>query len=80
MGHPPGRADPVAVLESAAPEIVAKLNAEIVRVHNLQDVKERYATFGLEAVSSAPEKFTKVIRTDEAKFSKIIKATGAKVE
>ena len=60
--------------------IIAKLNAEIVRVHNLQDVKDRYATFGLEAVSSTPEGFAEFIRADAAKFSKIIQATGAKVE
>jgi len=60
--------------------IVAKLNAEIVRVHNLPDVKERYASFGLEAVSSTPAGFAAAIRADESKLSKIIKATGAKVE
>jgi tripartite-type tricarboxylate transporter receptor subunit TctC len=61
-------------------QIVAKLNAEIVRVHNLQEVRDRYATFGLEAVSSTPEAFAESIRADAAKFAKIIKATGAKVE
>jgi len=61
-------------------QIVGKLNAEIVRVHNLQEVKDRYATFGLESVSSTPERFAEVIRADAAKFSKIITATGAKVE
>lgn len=61
-------------------DIVARLNAEIVRVHNLKDVRDRYASFGLEAVSSSPEQFAEIIRTDEAKLSRIIKATGAKVE
>jgi len=61
-------------------QIVEKLNAEIVRVHKLQEVKDRYATFGLESVSSTPERFAEVIRADAAKFSKIIQATGAKVE
>jgi len=60
--------------------ILAKLNAEIVRVHNLQDVKDRYAALGLEAISSTPEAFVEFIRADAAKFSKIIQATGAKVE
>jgi tripartite-type tricarboxylate transporter receptor subunit TctC len=60
-------------------DILAKLNAEIMRVHALSDVKERYAAFGLEAVSSTPQQFAAVIRSDAAKFSKIIQATGAKV-
>jgi tripartite-type tricarboxylate transporter receptor subunit TctC len=59
-------------------DIIAKLNAEIVRIHNLPDVKERYAAFGMEAVSSTPEEFAKIIRADEAKLSKILKETGAK--
>jgi tripartite-type tricarboxylate transporter receptor subunit TctC len=61
-------------------DIVAKLNTEIVRVHNLPDVRERYASYGLEAVSSTPERFAEIIRSDDAKLSKIIKATGAKVD
>jgi tripartite-type tricarboxylate transporter receptor subunit TctC len=59
--------------------ILRKLNAEIVRVHALADVKERYASFGLEAVSSTPAEFAAVVRADSDKFSRIIKATGAKV-
>jgi tripartite-type tricarboxylate transporter receptor subunit TctC len=58
--------------------ILAKLNAEIVRVHNLQDVKDRYALLGLDAVSSTPEKFTAIIRAEMDRFSKLIKETGAK--
>jgi tripartite-type tricarboxylate transporter receptor subunit TctC len=61
-------------------DIVSKLNTEIVRVHNLQDVKDRYASLGLESVSSTPERFADFIRADEAKYSKIIRETGAKVE
>jgi tripartite-type tricarboxylate transporter receptor subunit TctC len=60
--------------------VLAKLNAEIVRVHNLPDVKERYAVLGLEAVSSTPEKFAELIRADVVKFSALIKETGAKVD
>jgi tripartite-type tricarboxylate transporter receptor subunit TctC len=61
-------------------EIVATLHKEIVRVHDLQEVKERYATLGLEALSSSPARFAEMIRADAAKYSKIIQSTGAKVE
>lgn len=61
-------------------EVIAKLNTEIVRVHGLHDVRERYASFGLEAVSSTPDAFARIIQADDAKLSKIIKATGAKVD
>jgi tripartite-type tricarboxylate transporter receptor subunit TctC len=65
---------------SVPPAIVAKLNAEVVRIHELRDVRDRYALLGLEAVTSTPEKFAEYIRTEAAKYSKIIKATGAKVD
>jgi tripartite-type tricarboxylate transporter receptor subunit TctC len=60
--------------------LVARLNAEIVRVHALADVKERYALFGLEAISSTPGEYAEFIKADAAKFSKIIQSTGAKVD
>ena len=49
-------------------------------MHNLQDVKDRYAALGLESVSSTPAKFGEIIRADADKFSKIIKETGAKAD
>lgn len=60
--------------------IIARLNTEMVRIHALPDVRERYANLGLEAVTSTPEGFRKIIETETEKFGKIIKATGAKVD
>lgn len=60
--------------------IIAKLNAEIVRVHALADVKERYALHGLEATSSTPEQFAAYVKSEAARFAKIIKDSGAKVD
>ena len=60
--------------------LIKTLNTEIVRVHNLKDIKERFVSLGVEATSSTPEEFAAVIKSDAATFSKIIKATGAKVD
>ena len=60
--------------------LIMRLNAEMVRIHALPDVRERYANLGLEAVTSTPEGFRKIIETDTEKVGKIIKATGAKVD
>src|SRR6185295_11336965 len=35
-------------------DIVARLNAEIVRAHGAPDLKERYSNLGVEATSSTP--------------------------
>lgn len=60
--------------------IIAKLNAEVVRIHNLPEVRDRYAGLGLEAVSSTPEQFAEIIKVDADKLGKIIKSTGARVD
>jgi len=60
--------------------LILRLNAEMVRIHALPDVRERYANLGLEAVTSTPEGFRKIIETDTEKVGRIIKATGAKVD
>lgn len=60
--------------------MVGKLNAELVRIHALPDVKERYAQLGVEATSSTVREFEKYITAEEAKFSKVLKEAGAKVE
>ena len=61
-------------------EITAKLVGEIVRVHRLPEVRERYAALGVEAVSSTPEQFENYIRSEAAKFSRVIRESGAKVD
>ena len=63
-----------------ASEIVARLNAELVRVHALPDLKERYAGLGVEAAGSTPEQFAEYIKSETAKFSKVLKEAGVKAE
>jgi tripartite-type tricarboxylate transporter receptor subunit TctC len=61
-------------------DIITTLHKEIVRVHELQEIRDRYAALGVEARSSSPAGFAEVIRADAAKYSKIIRETGAKVD
>jgi tripartite-type tricarboxylate transporter receptor subunit TctC len=61
-------------------DLVAKLNAELARIHGLPELKERYASLGVEATSSTPEQFTAYIRSEAARFAKVLKDAGAKVD
>ncbi len=67
-------------VKGTPPQIVKKLNAEIVRSLKLPAVQERYAALGLEAATSTPREFTEAIKSDAAKFTKLIKDAGIKVE
>lgn len=59
-------------------EIVQKLNAEILRIIALPDVRERFKTQGAESAGTTPAQFREVIRTEIAKWQKLVKA--AKIE
>lgn len=62
------------------PDVIAKLNAEFVRVLGLPDVRERFAGLGIDIHASSPDEFARQIRSDAAKFDKVIKAANIKVE
>ena len=59
---------------------VAKLNAELVRILNLPDVRDRLSGIGMEVVASTPEQFAQTIKDDTVKFGRIIKAAGIKLD
>ena len=61
-------------------EIVSKLNAELVRILNLPETTERFAGMGMTVIASSPDQFAQTIKSDAAKFDRIIKSAGIKVE
>jgi tripartite-type tricarboxylate transporter receptor subunit TctC len=63
------------------PEIVAKLNAEVVRALNSNDMRERLQRMGAEPpANNTPEHFAAFIRSEAAKYAKVVKSSGAKVD
>ncbi len=59
--------------------IVDKLNREVVKALKMPDVIERLATQGgNELVGNTPEQFAQVIKSDLAKYAKLIKAADIK--
>jgi tripartite-type tricarboxylate transporter receptor subunit TctC len=62
------------------PDIVKTLNAEFVRVLALPDVRERFGGLGIDIHATSPEEFGRQIRSDAAKFDRVIKAANIKVE
>jgi tripartite-type tricarboxylate transporter receptor subunit TctC len=60
--------------------IIARLNAETVKVLGRADVKATLAAQGLEVAPSSPEQFAAHIRSEIARFTKIARAAGIKAE
>jgi len=61
------------------PAIVRRLNQEIVRVLNRPEVKARLLTMGIEAASSSSEELAALIRSETAKWGKLIREAGIRV-
>ncbi|MBN9461549.1 MAG: tripartite tricarboxylate transporter substrate binding protein [Burkholderiales bacterium] len=62
------------------PEIVRKLNAEIVRIVSLPDVAEKIRGLGGIPVGNTPAEFDAYQRSEFEKWSRIVKESGAKVD
>ncbi len=61
-------------------DIVTRLNAEIVRILKLPDVKERLEGLGGEIVGSTPAEFSAYLQAEIAKWSKVARASGVKLD
>ncbi len=69
------------VAPAATPrQIVAKLNAALVKGLNNAATKEQLLAQGLEPVGNTPEQFTQLIRAELPKWAKLVKMSGAKLD
>ena len=59
--------------------IVTRLHEELVRILNQPDVRERILGDGSEPVGSTPEEFRQFMLADVAKWAKVVKESGAKL-
>lgn len=66
---------------AATPEgIVAKLNADIVKVLNLPDTREKLAVNGLELIGDTSAQFGAYMSAEISRWARVIKAAGLKPE
>ena len=61
-------------------DVIAKLNAEILRVLALPDVKQRLAAEGAEPMGNTPELFAEQIKKDLARWTKVARDAKVKVD
>jgi tripartite-type tricarboxylate transporter receptor subunit TctC len=60
--------------------VVARLNAEMVKVLAREDVKSTLGAQGLSVASSSPEQFAAHIKSEIARFTRIARTAGIKAE
>jgi tripartite-type tricarboxylate transporter receptor subunit TctC len=62
------------------PQIISRLNAEIVNMLNLPETRERFIALGAEPVGNKPEEFAAYLKSEIAKWGKVVRESGAKVD
>ena len=68
-------------LPARAPEsVVSKLHADIARVLNLPEVRNRITELGGEPVGNSPADFDAFQKAEMARWARVIKESGAKAE
>ena len=60
--------------------IIAKWNADVTRILNSADVRAKLVADGAEPSPDTPEQFSQFITRELAKYARIVKASGAKVD
>jgi tripartite-type tricarboxylate transporter receptor subunit TctC len=58
--------------------LIARLNAEVLRALGPAPVKQRFANLGLEAVGSSPQEYQRITVLESERLGKVIKAAGIK--
>jgi len=60
--------------------IVTRLNAEIVRIMHVQEMKDRLAAMATDPVTSTPEEFADYIKREIAKWGEVVQQAGLKAD
>lgn len=62
-----------------SPEIIGKLNREINKVLELPEIKERFASLGMDIVGGSPDQLAEILKNDTKQWGAVIEAAGIKV-
>jgi tripartite-type tricarboxylate transporter receptor subunit TctC len=60
--------------------VVARINADVNELLKTKKVVDSFSAQGAEPYLTSPEEFTKVLRADIQKWSKVVKDSGARIE
>ena len=70
----------VLTVAGTPPDIVKRLNTEMVRILTSAEVKERIARSGVDVIASSPEQFSSFLKVEVARWAKVIQDAGIKAD
>jgi tripartite-type tricarboxylate transporter receptor subunit TctC len=60
--------------------VIEKLNAEVVRILQLPEVRERLSAEAFELPADTPDQFAAVIKSEMSRWARVVKDTGARID
>jgi tripartite-type tricarboxylate transporter receptor subunit TctC len=61
-------------------DVLVKLNRDLREVLQSPEMKQRLGTLGIEPTGSSPEEFAAFLKSETARWAKVVKDAGAKVD
>jgi len=61
-------------------EVIAKINAEVARVLQMTEVRQRFAAIGVEPSPSTPDELAKYLRSEIVKWANVVKTAKLRAE
>jgi len=62
------------------PAVINRLHAEISKIVQLPDIRERWAGLGAEPLHNTPEQFAAFLKADVVKWAKVVRESGVKID
>ena len=70
----------VLTVAGTPPDIVKRLNSEMVKILTAAEVKERISKSGVEVVASSPDHFSAFLKSEVARWAKVIQEANIKAD
>jgi tripartite-type tricarboxylate transporter receptor subunit TctC len=67
-------------VKGTPPAIVARLQTEVARILRLPEVRQQMAALGAEPIGNTPEEFSAFLKTEMARWGKVIKEKGIRAD
>jgi tripartite-type tricarboxylate transporter receptor subunit TctC len=61
-------------------DVVRRLNTEMVKILTSAEIKERFGKMGVEVVAGSPEQFSQFLKSEVARWGKVIQDAGIKAD
>lgn len=61
-------------------QIINRLNKELVRIMNLPDIKEQFASLGADPLGNSPDDFGTLIRNEIRKYARVVTEAGMRLD